>query len=141
VTLSVEAWPAAAQVLGQVSAAVISIVDVNGDWAVAEGWARAVPVLAVTEGAAGCTVFTRAHGARQFRAPPAAEVDPTGAGDIFAAAFFVHLYETGDAWGAARLANEVAALSVSRAGLAGVPGREEVGLCRARAEQSGALRR
>lgn len=135
VSLSVGAWPQAGEVLGQVSAAVISVLDVNNDWAVAEQWAKALPVLAVTEGAAGCTVFTRDRGARQFRAPRVEEVDPTGAGDIFAAAFFVHLYETGDAWGAARLANEIAALSVGRAGLAGVPAREEVGYCRARAEQ------
>jgi sugar/nucleoside kinase (ribokinase family) len=109
---------------------VISLDDVAGDWEVAERWARQTAVLVVTQGAEGCTVFRRGHGARQFLAPPQVEVDPTGAGDVFAAAFFINVYETGDAWGSARFANHVAARSVTRVGLAGVPRPEEVALAR-----------
>jgi sugar/nucleoside kinase (ribokinase family) len=129
------AWPAAAQTLRQAHATVLSIADVSGDWAVAEQWAKAAPILVVTEGAAGCTVFVQGQGARQFRAPPMDEVDPTGAGDVFAAAYFINLYETGDAWGSARFANQVAARSVSRVGIAGVPAPEEVAYCRVAAAQ------
>lgn len=131
VTTDVAAWPDAEAVLSQAQAAVLSIVDIDGDWAVAERWAKAAPVLVITEGEAGCTVFARGRGARQFRPPPVDEVDPTGAGDIFAAAFFIHLYETGDPWTSARFANQVAAHSVTRAGLASVPSAEEMGYCRA----------
>jgi len=109
---------------------VISIDDVARDWTVAEQWARLAAVLVVTEGADGCTVFVRGRGARQFMAPPQAEVDPTGAGDVFAAAFFINYYETEDAWASARFANQVAARSVTRVGLEGVPTPEEVGLSR-----------
>jgi hypothetical protein len=126
-------WPQAAEVLSRVSATVTSVDDLNGDWAVAERWARWAAVLVVTRGAAGCTVFVKGEGAREFLAPSVVEVDPTGAGDVFAAAYFVNLYETGDPWASARFANQVAALSVTRVGLDGTPTREEAGYCRARA--------
>ena len=127
-------WPQALETLPHVSAAVLSIEDLGGDWAMAERWAKAARVLVITEGPAGCTVFAHGAGARQFAAPPETEVDPTGAGDIFAAAFFVNLYETEDPWASARLANQLAAISVTRPGLAGVPTAEEVELCRIKAQ-------
>ncbi len=128
-------WPAALDTLRQAHATVLSIADVGGDWSVAERWAKAARVLVVTEGAAGCTVFVQGQGTRQFRAPLATEVDPTGAGDVFAAAYFVNLYETDDPWASARFANHVAARSVTRVGLAGVPANEEIGYCRVAAAQ------
>jgi sugar/nucleoside kinase (ribokinase family) len=129
---AVDAWPDAAEVLPRASAVVLSLADIGGDWAVAERWAKLAATLVVTQGAEGCTVFLRGKGARKFVAPRQDEVDPTGAGDVFAAAFFVNYYETGDAWGSARFANQVAALSVTRPGLAGVPSSEEIGYCRTR---------
>ncbi len=127
-------WPRAEEALGQVSAVVTSVDDLNGDWTVAERWARWAKVLVVTRSAEGCTVFVKGAGARDFRAPTVVEVDPTGAGDVFAAAYFVNLYETGDPWASARFANQVAAVSVTRLGLEGTPTREEAGYCRAQAE-------
>jgi sugar/nucleoside kinase (ribokinase family) len=133
VTATPAAWPEAPDVLAHASAVVLSVDDIGGDWAVAERWARHARVLVITQSAEGCTVFVRGRGARQFPAPPQVEVDPTGAGDIFAAAFFINYYETDDPWASAQLANQVAALSVTRAGLDSVPTREEVGYCRTRA--------
>ncbi len=127
------AWPEALATLPYASATVVSLEDLRGDWALAEQWAKAARVLVVTEGARGCTVFVKGEVTRQFPAPPETEVDPTGAGDIFAAAFFVTLYETEDPWTSARFANHVAALSVTRPGLDGVPTPEEIGLCRIKA--------
>jgi hypothetical protein len=129
------AWPAAEETLSQAHATVLSIADVGGHWAVAERWAKASRVLVVTEGADGCTVFVRGQGARQFRPPVVEEVDPTGAGDVFAAAFFINLYETEDAWASARFANHIAAHSVTRRALASVPTVDEVGYCRVAAAQ------
>jgi sugar/nucleoside kinase (ribokinase family) len=129
-------WPEAVTVLPQVSAAVLSIEDVDGDWALLEQWAQAANLLVVTEGARGCTIFVKGRGARQFAPPPHPEADPTGAGDIFAAAFFIHLYETRDPWAAARVANHVASVSITRPGLEGAPTPEEAGLARVKAELS-----
>jgi sugar/nucleoside kinase (ribokinase family) len=63
---------------------------------------------------------------RRFSAPPEMEIDPVGAGDIFATAFFFRLYSTHDPWESARFATQLAANSVTRRGLAGVPTPEEV---------------
>lgn len=129
-----KAWEEADIYLKQATATALSIEDVRGDWALLERWAEIASVLAVTEGHHGCTVFVKNQGRRRFSAPRQIEVDPTGAGDIFAAAFFIHLYETGDPWAAARVANQVASVSVTRLGLAGTPTPDEVGLARLRAE-------
>jgi hypothetical protein len=127
-------WPEALHVLPHTSAAVFSLEDVGGDWELLEQWAKAANVLVVTQGARGCSVFVKDKGLRQFPAPPQTEVDPTGAGDIFAAAFFIHLYETRDPWAAARVANHVASVSVTRIGLEGAPTPEDAGLARVKAE-------
>ncbi len=127
-------WPEALAVLPHTRAVVLSIEDVGGDWELLEQWAKAANVLVVTQGARGCSVFVKEKGLRQFAPPPQTEVDPTGAGDVFAAAFFIHLYETNDPWAAAHLANHVAAISVTRPGLDGVPTPEEAGRARVKAE-------
>jgi 1D-myo-inositol 3-kinase len=106
-------------------AAVFSVDDVNGDVAEAERLARMCPACAVTDGAQGCRVFWKGE-VQAFRAPTQPEIDPTGAGDIFAALFFLRLKETGNAWEAARAATVLASRSVSRLGLSGVPTREEI---------------
>ena len=67
---------------------------------------------------------------RDFPAPPAQEVDPTGAGDIFAAAFFLWMERHRDPWGAARFANCIASHSVTRVGVSGTPTLEEAMRCR-----------
>lgn len=78
-----------------------------------------------TLGPAGCRIYQ--HGRRvHIPVRPESEIDPTGAGDIFAAAFFIRYRETGNAVEAARFANACAALSVRARGLAGVPDRSAV---------------
>jgi sugar/nucleoside kinase (ribokinase family) len=129
-----DGWPQAQEILPCLTATVLSLEDLRNDWALAERWAAAARVLVVTQGARGCTVFVRGERARHFPAPPEIEVDPTGAGDIFAAAFFIHLYETQDPAASARFANRLAAISVTRPGLDGVPSLEEAAEARKRVE-------
>ncbi len=104
---------------------VFSMDDVGGDEDLAAGLAALTPVCAVTDGERGCRVSRRGE-TRVLPAPKVDVVDPTGAGDIFAAVFFLRLKETGDAWEAGRMATALASLSVTRPGLAGVPTREEI---------------
>ena len=54
------------------------------------------------------------------------EIDPTGAGDIFATSFFIRLRQTQDPWESARFATIIASRSVTRPTLDGVPTMEEV---------------
>ena len=124
------AWPEALGTFSKVTAMVLSIEDVQGDWPLLHRWAGAVPNLVVTQGALGCTVFVRGQPPRTFAPPLEVETDPTGAGDIFAAAFFIGLHENRDPYAAAQFANRVAAQSVTRVGLAGVPTPAEVQLLR-----------
>ncbi|HMA37487.1 MAG TPA: PfkB family carbohydrate kinase, partial [Chloroflexia bacterium] len=53
-------------------------------------------------------------------------VDFTGAGDVFAAAFFVGYDESGDAWRAAAFAHAAAAFAIEAPGSQGIAGRAAV---------------
>jgi len=121
-------WLEAELALAQAGAAVFSLEDVAGNETAIEQMAHATRVLAVTEAAAGARLFW--HGdVRRFRPPTVVEIDPTGAGDIFAAAFFIRLLKTRDPWEAARFANRMAAISVTRPGMQGVPTVNEAQSC------------
>lgn len=85
----------------------------------------ACPVVAFTQEARGCTIFCEGK-AIQVPAYPAKVVDPTGAGDVFAAAFFIRLQATNDPIEAARFANAAAGCNIEGPGLAGVPTLEQV---------------
>ena len=84
--------------------------------------------MAVTEGNNGSRLYWNGD-VRRFPAPLMDDVDPTGAGDIYAAAFFWRLFATRDPWEAARFATLVSAVSVTRPGLEGVPTSEEIQSC------------
>ncbi|HZU87333.1 MAG TPA: PfkB family carbohydrate kinase [Anaerolineaceae bacterium] len=118
-------WPEARYVLEQASAAVLSIEDVQRNESQVEEMLTSIRVLVVTEGAKGARLYWNGD-LRCFRPPLKEEIEPTGAGDIFAAAFFYRLYATRDPWEAARFATLLAANSVTRPGLQGVPTPEEV---------------
>ncbi len=121
-------WPESTAMLPHASAAVISIEDVGGDEEQIEAMASHCKVLAVTEGPAGARLYWNGD-LRRFIAPSIKEVDATGAGDIFAAAFFWRLHTTRDPWAAARFATHLASFSVQRRGLEGIPTPEEIQTC------------
>jgi sugar/nucleoside kinase (ribokinase family) len=118
-------WRGATEILPKLQATVISIEDIEGNWTIAERWAAQTALLIVTQDKDGCTVF---HQGECWAVPPrpAQPVDPTGAGDVFAAAFFVRYHETGDLWQAAYFANVVASMAIERIGPEGSPARAEV---------------
>lgn len=90
-----------------------------------QGWRSRPPLLAITRGKDGSRL--RCNG-RWYDVPayPAREVDPTGAGDVYAAAFLARYRETGDAPAAALFASCVASFSVEASGLEGIPTRGQV---------------
>ena len=118
-------WPESNYVLGNATCAVISIEDVGGDESRIEDLISSIRILVVTEGAAGARLYWNGD-LRRFIPPKMEEVDPTGAGDIFASAFFIRLHQTRDPWEAARFATYLAAQSVTRPGIEGVPQIDEV---------------
>ena len=111
-------------VLPHVHAAVVSSED-TADPASIERWAELVPVLIVTLGERGARLHTRGawHDVPPF---PADEVDPTGAGDVFAAAYAVRFRESRDPLEAARFASAAASLSVRGQSTSAIPTRPKI---------------
>lgn len=124
-TVRARPWDDAAEVVPRVSAVVLSDEDVNGDLAAPRQWAAYAPVI-VTLGERGALVI--AHGKEQrARAQNVnAVIDPTGAGDAFAAGLAIVLAEGGDLLSAARFANSVASFAVEGVGTAGLADRTTV---------------
>jgi sugar/nucleoside kinase (ribokinase family) len=114
-----EAW------LSKIDVLVLSLADLFGDRAAMIHLLTSVRLGVETLGPDGCQVY---HEGRVTHIPvkPEIEVDPTGAGDIFAAAFFVRYRETGDFVKAAQFANACASLSVRKMGLESIPCLPEV---------------
>ena len=118
-------WGASDELLERADAVVFSVEDVSGDEELISDLSHKTGVLAVTEGYLGARVYW--HGdVRAFRAPAVPLRDATGAGDIFAAIFFIRLKETRGPWSAGELAVKVASNSVTRAGLDGIPSIHEI---------------
>lgn len=88
------------------------------------GWAQVVPLIAVTCGAEGAYLWRQGVRSDLFAGYPVREVDPTGAGDVFAAAFLCELRRTSDPGAAVDFANRVAACSVEASGGEAIPTRE-----------------
>jgi len=121
-------WKSAEQLLSQANAVVISREDVNNDEELIESMAHKTRLLVVTEAAAGAVLYWNGD-RRRFRAPEVKETDATGAGDVFAATFFIRLHNTHDPWEAARFATQLSAYSVMRSGLDGIPTQKEIDKC------------
>jgi sugar/nucleoside kinase (ribokinase family) len=125
-----EVWCPPDILLERADAVILSEEDVGGDLEQIRTCAAKTRLLVLTAGWRGSTVYWRDQ-ARSFPAPEVHEFDPTGAGDIFAAAYLVALHQSGDPWLSAQYANCVAAHSVERSGLASIPTRQEIEGCRA----------
>lgn len=76
--------------LAGLDVACLSDEDIGGDTAWLDALRAVVPRVALTHGARGCTVFEGKE-THPIAAPSATEVDPTGAGDTFAAGLMIAL--------------------------------------------------
>jgi sugar/nucleoside kinase (ribokinase family) len=117
-------WSPAIAAIRRADVVIVGSEDVGGDEGELENLASVCRLLVVTEGPLGARVYWNGD-VRRFPPPAADPVDPTGAGDIFAASFFIRFQQTRDPWEAARFANLLASASVTRRGLHGVPTPEE----------------
>ncbi|MDQ4076727.1 MAG: PfkB family carbohydrate kinase [Chloroflexota bacterium] len=113
------------RVLRPVDVMVFSAEDVDQEPKAMRRLIDSVPIAVVTQAAEGAVVYTQGS-SRALPARPISVVDPTGAGDVFAAAYFVRLHETGDPYEAAVFANVVASFSLESAGSASIPTRAQV---------------
>ncbi len=118
-------FAAAARLLPPRSTAILSTEDTADASRLARRIVAQDNTAIVTSGAAGATLFTPGS-EREVAALPACEIDPTGAGDSFAAAFTVRLVETHDPMLAMRFGVAAGALAVERRGVFAAPSRDEV---------------
>jgi sugar/nucleoside kinase (ribokinase family) len=122
-------WAHAEAILARANATVISIDDVAGDWRTALRWAAmAAHVFVVTQSAAGCFLFLNGKPIH-VPAPHVEEVEPTGAGDIFASSLYIALQRGDDPADACAFANCLAAQSVTRRGLDSLPTQDDIDRC------------
>jgi len=121
-------WSEMEASLNHASAAVLSIEDVEEDEEIIEEMSLASRILVLTEESEGARLYWN-HDLRHFPVPNVDIVDRTGAGDIFATAFFIRLHSTRDPWEAARFATCLASYSVTRHGLESIPTEEEIQTC------------
>ncbi|TMF12682.1 MAG: ribokinase [Chloroflexi bacterium] len=88
-------------------------------------WSDLVQIVAFTRGYNGADICVRGNW-RHIDAFPANVVDPTGAGDVFAAALLIRLWESGDVWKAVRFAACAASFSVEGDGTTAIPTRDQI---------------
>ena len=111
-------------VLPHLDAAIVSEDDVADPRLIGE-WEQLLPVLIVTRGPAGAELHCgdRRHHIDAFAAD---EVDPTGAGDVFGAAFLIRFGETQNPVESAIFASAAASFCVETRGTSGIPTRAQV---------------
>jgi len=103
----------------------LSEADLGGSAEHARDLLEQVPLVLLTRGRRGAELLSR-DGDRSVPTLPTEEVDPTGAGDVFAAAFLIAWAETRDAARAAAFACCAAACVVEAPGTEGLGDRAEV---------------
>jgi sugar/nucleoside kinase (ribokinase family) len=118
-------WDHPERALAGVHVLFLSEQDLPGGSRRARELLRCVPMVAVTKGWRGVTLLTR-EGDHDVPGFPRPEVDPTGAGDVFAAAFLLRYQEAADPIEAAVFANCAASCAVEGVGTTSLGDRNEV---------------
>jgi hypothetical protein len=123
--ISFTEWTPSAETLKRISVVVISELDVPDPDKIVQEWGQHTDIVVVTHAERGASVHMPGD-LCHYPARPAQQVDPTGAGDVFTAAFLIRLAETDNPCLAAPFANAVASFSVEKTGVDGIPDRELV---------------
>jgi len=115
-------WRSPERLLQSVQALFLSREDIRGQESEVVEWFQRTPIGVLTADRDGALLFV--NGERyEVRPRPAREVDPTGAGDVFAATFLVQYQRDGDPWQAAAAAACAGSLAVEGQGWSAVADR------------------
>ena len=112
-------WIPIFKVSSQVDVLILSEEDIATFPEVLEECKFLINIVILTRGAEGSILYWRGK-EFVFSAFKTEEKDPTGAGDVFAAAFLVKYYQTNDPIESSRFANCVASFAVEGKGTAGI---------------------
>lgn len=118
-------WDSFKEVLPHADLVFFSEEDVTNPEETVETYLKYTKMVVVTRGKRGSSVYIEKE-EHHVPAFPAVEVEPTGAGDVFATAFLIRYFELRDPFEAARFANCVASFVVEKEGIYGIPQRKEV---------------
>jgi 1D-myo-inositol 3-kinase len=118
-------WDWLRDYLPHADAVVISVEDVGYDEDAIRTMASISSILAVTEGFYGARIYHEGT-VHRCHAPELTEIDPTGAGDIFATIFFIMLQKGTSPQLAGQIATKLASFSVLRRGLDSIPTEGEI---------------
>jgi sugar/nucleoside kinase (ribokinase family) len=99
---------------------VLSMEDIAFDTTTLDQYTALVQTVIVTQSAGEALIFTQGHPTGSVPACVANPIDPTGAGDVFAAAFFIRYHETSSLIEAARFAHAAAARAIEAYGTEGI---------------------
>jgi len=124
-TVSPRGWVDPQRDLSGVHACFLAEQDLPDAARAAQDLLAFVPIVALTRGWEGLRLYTR-DGVRDVCSLPRAEVDPTGAGDVFAASFLVRYHETNDMLEAAAFGACAASCVVEGLGTTSLGDRREV---------------
>jgi 1D-myo-inositol 3-kinase len=120
------AWTEAPEILPRASVLILSDEDLGPYNERLSSYVQLAPVIIMTRGVVGCTIFQRNKLPVDVPAFPTKVVDLTGAGDSFAAGFLIRFNETGDLLQSARFGNATASLAIESEGAETMPTRAEV---------------
>ena len=112
-------WIPIFKVSSQVDVLIFSEEDIATFPEMLEEYKSLINIVILTRGAEGSILYWRGK-EFIFSAFKTEEKDPTGAGDVFAAAFLVKYYQTDDPIESSRFANCVASFAVEKKGTAGI---------------------
>lgn len=122
----VKAWHEAQDILPRTDVLILSEEDLGGYVERLSLYVGLAPMVVLTRGDMGCTIYRKRERPLDVPAYPTQIVDPTGAGDTFATAFLIRYHETNDVLEAARFANAAASLAIESEGAEAMPSRAQV---------------
>lgn len=106
-------WKNYKKFLPKIDVAFLSEEDVRGDLDLVKELAKYSDILVLTQGKKGCKVYHQ-NKTKHFKARKIKETHPTGAGDVFAAAFLINFQKTRNLESSAEFANFIASSFVEK---------------------------
>ena len=118
-------WVDAESLVSRVDVVIFSELDMDGPYDFARDIANIAPIVIVTQSDRGAELFT---GNERIHVPAFKihEIDPTGAGDVFAAAFLAKYGDCGNPVEAAEFACCAASFICEKEGTEGIPSLDQV---------------
>lgn len=118
-------WIPTSDIASKVEVMIFSDEDIAVFPEVLEEYKSLIKIVIVTQGDRGSILYWNG---KEFIFPAfkTEEKDPTGAGDVFASAFLVKYYQTGDPTESSHFANCVASFAVEEKGTLGIPNLDKV---------------